>query len=361
MKHIIAKIGKGHKGAKDLTWEEAKEAMRFLIEGQATPGQVGAFLMAMRIKTEAIAELAAFTSLARQYVPPLSIPTDEDLVDLPTYGEKHGTYHVMIASAIVATAAGATILIHGVENPSAVSNIPDVLRHLGIPIASNPAELSENLATFRLGYMDLALYHPPLVRLLDLRQEFGVQNLAHQVARMLNPARATSQVIGIAHPPYLDKIIEALGMLGTSRALVFQGVEGFPELSISTETPVRELKQGHIIPLTIRPRDIGLHFGSYQSMTCSALPADVPRPEQEAKLLSQILRNQLRGDHRAWVILNAALLLYAAGKAASLPSAGVMAQQTLDAGLAAEKLSELSAHRGTTRRGFPLQRETVNA
>ena len=361
MKQLIVKIGKGHKGAKDLTWEEAKEAMRFLMEDQATPGQVGAFLMAMRIKMESISELAAFTAIARQFIPPLSLPKDLDPVDLPTYGEKHGTYHVLVASAIVASAAGATILIHGVENPAAMSNISDVLRHLGIPIASDSAEVAHNLTTSHFAYLDLALYHPPLARLLDLRQEFGVQNLGHQVARMLNPARATSQVIGIAHPPYLDKIIEALNMLGTSRALVFQGVEGLPELSLSIETPVRELKQGHVLPLTIRPRDIGLHFGSYDSMTCSGLPVEMPRPEQEAKLLSQILRNQLRGDHRAWVILNAALLLYAAGKASSLPNAGLVAQQTLDTGMALKQLNDLSGNRGTAQQNSSRPRDTVNA
>ena len=203
MNSLISKIGKGQKGAKDLTWEEAKQAMTSLIEGQATPVQVGAFLMAMRIKMESIAELASFTAIARQYVPPVQVPDSRNLVDLPIYGEKHGTYHMVIAASIVAAASGASILLHGIENPAAPCQMSAVLKHIGIPTSDNPEQLSQRLSSAPLAYLDLALYHPPLVRLLEFRQELGGQNLAHQVARMLNPARATSQVIGIAHPPYL--------------------------------------------------------------------------------------------------------------------------------------------------------------
>ena len=216
MQSFIAKVGKGHKRAKDLTWDEAKEAMRMIIESQATPGQIGAFLMAMRIKNESITELASFTASARQYVPPLKIETPSEIVDVPMYGEKHDTCHAIVASVLIATAAGASIFMHGTSNTAAASTVPGILKHLGIPTTQPVQQLTQ----FQLAYLELETYHPPLAKLLDLRQEFGVQNLAHQVARMLNPSRASSQVIGIAHPPYLDKMIEALHMLGTSRAMV---------------------------------------------------------------------------------------------------------------------------------------------
>jgi len=203
--------------------------------------------------------------------------------------------------------------------------------------------LSTRLSTSPLVYLDLALYHPPLARLLDLRQELGGQNLAHQVARMLNPARAQSQVIGLAHPPYLEKITEALHLIDTPRALVFQGVEGFPELSISVPTPARELRGGHVTPLTFRPQDIGMRFGSYHTMSTAAFSGERPRPEEEATLLLKILRNQIRGDHRAWVLMNAALLIYAAGKASSLMEALPLAHQALDSGSAFETLQTLAA------------------
>jgi len=342
MQHLIAKIGKGPKGSKDLTWAEAKEAMRHLLEDEVTCGQVGAFLMAMRIKMETISELAAFTATARHMVQPLKASETTHLVDLPLYGEKHSTYHAIIVSAIVASAAGASILLHSVECPAATSDVPRILGQLGIPLSLDANQLQNELAHHQFGYVDLGWYHPPLARLLDLRQEFGVQNLAHQVARMINPARAPGQVIGVAHPPYLDKMIEALDMLHTARALILQGVEGYPELSISTTTPVRELRHGRIIPLTIRPPDVGLPFGSYQAMALPLVGSDTLKLEQEAALLLRILRNQVRGHHRAWVIFNAALLLYTAGTASSLAQGGKIAQQILENGTAWNKFQELT-------------------
>ena len=357
MQQFIAKVGKGHKRTKDLTWDEAKEVMRLIIESQATPGQIGAFLMAMRIKTESIAELASFTAATRQYVAPLEVSSPADLVDLPIYGEKHDTCHAIIASALIASAAGATILMHGTSNSAAASTVPDIFNQLGIP-TTQPIE---QLAQFQLGYLDLETYHPPLAKLLDLRQEFGVQNLAHQVARMLNPARASSQVIGIAHPPYLDKIIEALHMLGTSRAMVLQGVEGVPELSISTATPVRELRNEHITRLMIRPQDIGFTFGSFHAMGHSTLPQGETIPQREANLVIQFLQNKIRGDYRVWVILNSALLLYAAGKASSVVQATPLAEQALDSGLALEKLKALTAQSKIESQNLDVPKETVTA
>ena len=320
MQSFIAKIGKGTKRAKDLTWDEAKTAMRAIIESDATPGQVGAFLMAMRIKTESIAELASFTVAAREYVQPLPIPYPHETVDLPIYGEKHDTCHAIVTASLLASAAGATILLHGSSNRAASSTVSDILKHLKVP-THEPLQLLQH---HHFGYVDLESYHPPLANMLELRHEFGVQNLAHQIARMLNPGRTASQVIGIAHPPYLDKMIEAQHMLGTSRVMILQGVEGLPELSVSTATPARELRNNHITRLMIRPQDIGFSFGAFQSMSHSSLPAGPAGssiPEREAELVVQFLHNKIKGDYRTWVLLNAALLLYASGKAASLVQA----------------------------------------
>ncbi|MCA9473673.1 MAG: hypothetical protein MRJ96_07220 [Nitrospirales bacterium] len=357
MQSFIAKIGKGTKRAKDLTWDEAKTAMRAIIESESTPGQVGAFLMAMRIKTESIAELASFTVAAREYVEPLAVPSPHETVDLPIYGEKHDTSHAIVAAALLASAAGATILLHGSSNRAASSTVSDILRHLAIPTDA-PLHL---LQQHQFGYVDLEAYHPPLAALLDLRHEFGVQNLAHQVARMLNPGRTSSQVIGIAHPPYLDKMVEALHMIGTSRVMILQGVEGLPELSVSTATPARELRNNHITRLMIRPQDIGLSFGAFQSMGHSALPAGDSIPEREADLVVRFLQNTVKGDYRTWVILNAALLLYAAGKAASLAQATPLAEKALESGLAWKKLNALATPLppDTTSIEFPTQTVTA--
>jgi len=342
MEQLIAKIGKGWKGAKDLTWEEAKRAFHAIVRGEATPAQVGAFLMAMRIKTESISELAAFTAAAREYVNPLQVTQPATMVDLPLYGEKHHTVHIIIAASLVATSAGAGMFLHGVDSPQSSSDIPRVLSLLGIPVALSVSDITQHVSQRPWVYADLAGYHAPISRLLDFRREFGVQNLAHQVARLLNPARLPSQVIGIAHPPYLDKMSEALDMLGAKRALIIQGVEGFPELSIAAPSPARELRSSHISPLSFRPQDAGLRLGPFQAMSQGAATETASIPAQEAALIKAVLTNRQKGDQRAWVIFNAALLIYAAGIAPSLAQATPLAVHALDSGKAGALLLAMS-------------------
>ncbi len=350
MQEFIAKIGKGQKTWKDLTWAEAKRAMRLLIEGQATPVQVGAFLVGMRLKMESVAELAAFTAVAREYVRPLPVPKGLPLVDVAGYAGKRETFHASAGAAIVAAAGGAAVLMHGhdvvPERPGAAS----VLAALGIPTELDATRAADELAAKGFAYLDLALYHPPVARLLALRQELGVRNLFHPVAKMLNPARAASQVLGISHPPYFEKIAEALKMLGSRRALVLRGVEGEPELSIEAVTKVLELRDERICPLNLRPKDVGVPSGHFRDMAGFARSA----LSQEATLLRRILRNEVQGAPRNWVVMNAALLLYAVGKAPSISAAVPAATRALDSGAAARKLDELaSTARAGANRGEP--------
>ncbi|HKE62558.1 MAG TPA: anthranilate phosphoribosyltransferase [Nitrospira sp.] len=338
MQEFIAKIAKGQKASKDLTWDEAKRAMRALIEGEATQAQVGAFLVAMRFKMESVTELASFTAAARSYVAPLPIPREVGVVDLPSYAGKQDTFHALAGAAIVAAAAGASILMHGYDGiPGRLGNA-GVLKALGLPIDLEPKAVADMVAKQGFAYLDIALYHPPIYRFLDMRQELGVRNVFHPVARLLNPARATSQVVGLTHPPHFEKTAEALRVLGTPRALVVRGVEGDPELSIAMVTKVLELRDERITPLTLSPKDAGLTLGTSREM--AGFPPE--QREKEADLLRRILHNQIQGGQRDWVLLNAALLLYAAGKAASLTDCVPLARRTIEDGTAARKLEALT-------------------
>jgi len=343
MQHLITKIGKGQRGVRDLTWDESKEAIQLMMEGKVTGHQVGAFLMAMRIKLEGVSELAAFTAATRSYVAPLSsIPGDSTVVDVPAYGEKHNTIHVCLAAAFIAAAAGAKICLHSIENPTASSDLTRILAELRIPNNLQGEDLTLVLKDFGFAYLDLSLYHPPLVRFLELREELGAQNLFHQVARLLNPTRAQSQVIGVAHPPYLEKIPEAVSMLGGDRLVVFQGVEGFPELSISTPALMRELRDDRVVPVHLKPQDVRLPLGSFQNMAIPQPSSSISLPTQEALIIAKVLNNEITDSLRDWTIYNAALLLYAAGQAPSIAASVPLAQQTLESGVAAKKLKELS-------------------
>lgn len=360
MQRFITKIGKGLKGSRDLSWEDAKQAMVCLMEGEATQTQVGAFLMAMRFKMETVSELGAFTSVVRQYVPPIQVPQELSIVDLPIYGEKHDTFHATVAAAIVAAAGEATMFLHGIENKSVPTSIPHVLSHLGIPTDLSPQHIPGTLSGYHFAYLDIALYHPALARYLDLRQEFGVQNLFHQVARMLNPTGAHSQVIGIAHPPYLEKMVEAVHMIDKGHLLIFQGVEGYPELSISTATLIRELNKNSIFPVNLKPTDVGLDLGAYTDMTVPSSTPDTPGPQQEASLIRRILHNEVQGKQTHWVILNAGMLLYAARKASTIAKGVLLARHLLESGAAAKKLGQLATATQSSKQPAE-QQETIYA
>lgn len=338
MQEIIAKIAKGQKASKDLTWDEAKRAVKALIEGEATPAQVGAFLVAMRIKMESVTELASFTAAARSYVAPVPIPQELGVVDLPSYAGKQDTFHALAGAAMVAAAAGASILMHGYDGIPGRPGNAGVLKALGVPIDLEPKVAADVVTRHGFAYLDIALYHPPLYKFLEMRQELGVRNVFHPIARLLNPARAASQVVGLTHPPHFEKTAEALSMLGTPRALVLRGVEGDPELSLAMVTRVLELRDERITPLVLSPKDAGLSLGASREM--AGFPLE--HRDRETDLLRRILHNQLQGGQRDWVLLNAALLLYAAGKGASLAGCLPMAQRAIESGAAARKLEELS-------------------
>lgn len=338
MQDLITKIGKGAKASKDLTWDEAKQAMRQLIEGQATPVQIGAFLLAMRVKMESVSELAAFTSAAREYKTPLRIATRKPLIDVSSYAGKKETFHALAGSAIIAAAAGVAVLVHGHEGISGRLSMASVLAALDIPIDAAPEQVTRDVAAKGFAYLDIALYHPPLAGFLHLRQELGVRSFFHPVAKMLNPARAPVQMIGVTHPPYFEKTAEALNMLGSRRVVVLRGVEGDPELSIASTTRLLDVKDERIMPLTLQPRDIGLSNGTFRDMA-GFPPGHVA---QEAALLRRILTNEVRGPQRDWVVQNAALLLYAAGTTPSISAAVPVAQHIIESGAAATKLSELT-------------------
>jgi anthranilate phosphoribosyltransferase len=228
--------------------------------------------------------------------------------------------------------------MHGYDGIPGRPGNAAVLKALGIPIDLEGGAVVNMVSMHGFGYLDIALYHPPLYRFLEMRQELGVRSVFHPIARLLNPARASSQVVGLTHPPHFEKTAEAIRMLGLPRALVVRGVEGDPELSIAMATKVLELRDERITPLTLAPKDGGVALGTSREM--AGFPPE--QREKEADLLRRILHNQVAGGQRDWVLLNAGLLLYAGGRGTSLAECTSMARRALEDGAAAKKLETLA-------------------
>jgi anthranilate phosphoribosyltransferase len=258
-------------------------------------------------------------------------------VDVPTYAGKQDTFHALVAACIVAASAGAAVLMHGYDGVPGRPGAAGVLKALGVRIDADPRAAAEDVNQKGFAYLDIGLYHPPVYRFLEMRQELGVRNVFHPVARLLNPARARAQLVGLSHPPHFEKTAEALRMLGCPRALVVRGVEGDPELSASMTTRVLELRDERITPLGVSPKDFGMNFVSSRDM--AGFPPD--QREKEGDLLRRIVQHQVQGGQKEWVLMNAAMVLYAAGKGVSLAACLPIARAAVESGAAARKLDEL--------------------
>src|SRR6185436_20463454 len=176
------------------------------------------------------------------------------------------TFHALVAASVVAAAAGAAVLMHGYDGIPGRQGSAGVLKALGIPVDAEPKRVTQQLHKNGFAYLDIGLYHPAVYRFLEMRQELGVRNVFHPIARLLNPARALSQVVGLSHPPHFEKTAEVLRMLACPRALVVSGVEGDPELSIAALTRVLELRAERITPLSFASKDAGLPLGMLRDM-----------------------------------------------------------------------------------------------
>lgn len=329
MKDFIAKVGKGKRGSRDLTFDEASSAMECLLNGIATPYQVGAFLMAMRVKGESVDELAAFTSVAIRYNRLLNIE-DKRLLNIPSYAGKKETLHVLAASAILISAAGQSVIIHGFKDNRHKIGIGKVLDAMGIASDLDVDKALYLLNNEGFGYIDLKEFNPLLYKLLLLRDELGVRTFINTIALLTNPGIANRHIIGIAHPPVLKKIGDVLKSLGYEDALLLKGPEAGPELSVHGITMGMRLEDAVLLPQDFSPSDFGLEDGKREDMAGSA-------PEAEAQVIKGILDNSINDRRRDWVVMNGALGLYVSGRVIS-PKDGVSAiLETLSSGKGYQK------------------------
>lgn len=333
MQYLVHKVGAGEKAAQDLTYEEAREAAQLLLSGEATPAQAGGLLIAMRVKGETNDEMRAFTEICRDYNKPLMLQRGVVPLDVPVYAGKKTFFHAILPAAFLIAGAGRPVLLHGFSGAPGRLGAADVLRALGICVDFNSQEGAIILERQGFLYLDVAKFNPPLYRFQLLRNELGVRTLFNAVSRMVDPADSGRHFIGISHPPYFEKTLEVLKLLGSRRVLIVRGVEGGPEPSITSETKGFLAVNGEAAPLSIAAAELGLSW---------AKRSEVPggTPEEQADLIEKILSGKRVGPVREWVLLTAAAGLLAMGEAATLAEGWKRAEQALVDGAGLRKLKE---------------------
>jgi anthranilate phosphoribosyltransferase len=311
------------------------EAFGVVMRGEATPAQVAGLLMALRIKGESAEEVAGAARALREAMIPLAAERPEELVDTcGTGGGSITTFNISTAAALLAAGAGVRIAKHGNRSFTSRSGSADVLEALGVRIDAPLAVMERALGEAGIVFMYAPLMHPAMKHVGPVRRELGVPTVMNIVGPLANPARAGRQVVGVAEARRVPLIAGALAALGSVHALVVHGEPGLDEVSPLGMTHVLEVRGGATREWMIDPAEYGLRAASADELAGGD-------PDQNARVVLDVLRGRASEGARAAVVLNAAAALYVAGRVASYGEAVVEAVNALEAGAGMAALERL--------------------
>ena len=320
---------------RDLSQESARDVMRTIMAGEATPGQIGAFLVALRIKGETADEIAGCAEAMREHVLVVH-PARTDLVDTAgTGGDGAGTFNISTAAALVAAAAGAGVAKHGNRAVSSSSGSADVLEALGFNLELPPETIARSIDELGFGFLFAPTHHPAMRHAAPVRRELATRTVFNVLGPLTNPAGARAQVVGVYAPELVPTIAEVLARLGAERAFVVHGAAGVDELSPAGPNLVCEVADGQVRRREIDPLDLGIE-------RCA--PADLGGgdPAENAETIRRIFSGA-DGGKRDAVLLNAAGAIAAGGLASDLAEGVGFAREAVDSGAAGERLEALIA------------------
>ena len=320
---------------RDLAREEARAVMEEIMSGEATPGQIGGFLVALRFKGETADEIAGCAEAMRAHVVPVR-PRREDLVDTAgTGGDRSQTFNISTAAALVAAAAGAGVAKHGNRAVSSSSGSADVLEALGFELELEPERIARSIDELGFGFLFAPSHHPAMRHAAPVRRELATRTVFNVLGPLTNPAGARAQVVGVYAPELAPTIAEVLARLGARRAFVVHGAGGIDELSPAGPNLVCEVVDGDVRRREIDPADFGVP-------RCRPSELRGGKPAENAATIRAIFGGA-PGPKREAVLLNAAGAIAAGGHARDLAEAYRAAADAVDSGAAGERLEQLVA------------------
>ncbi|HXF74173.1 MAG TPA: anthranilate phosphoribosyltransferase [Actinomycetota bacterium] len=311
-----------------LSVEEAAAAMRAIMEGLATPAQIGGFLVALRAKGPTVDELEGLARTALELARPVRSPGPV-LDTCGTGGDRAGTFNISTLGAIVAAAAGATVAKHGNRAASSHCGSADVLEALGVRIDLGPEGVERCLAEVGIGFMFAPVFHPAAAHAAPVRRELRIPTVFNFLGPLTNPARPAAQVVGVSDPRMLPLVAEVLARRGT-RAKVVRGEDGLDELTTTGPTVVFDVRDGAVARGTLDPADLGIPRAAAEDLRGGDA-------RENARIARAVLAGE-GGPRRDVVLLNAGVALEVAGLAASVEEGVELAARAVDSGRAAELL-----------------------
>lgn len=330
IKQALNKISEG----RDLAGEEMRSVMRLIMEGQATPAQIGAFLMGMRIKGESVGEIAAAVSIMREKMVPVDAP--EGAVDIVgTGGDGVGTLNISTAASFVLAATGVPVAKHGNRALSSKSGSSQALEALGIKLDLTPAQIGECIRQAGIGFMFAPSHHPAMKYVGPARAELGVRTMFNLLGPQSNPASVRRYVLGVYSEQWVEPVAAALLANRAVKAWVMHGSDGLDELTVTGPSFVAQIADGDLRSFEVTPEQAGLKRHELKDILGGT-------PEENAAAIHALF-DGAEGAYRDIVLLNAAAALIVADKADDLKSGVAMAKEAIDSGAAKQTLAKLVA------------------
>ncbi len=327
LKPFIARVAAGE----SLNRDDAEAAFSVILSGEATPSQIGGFLMALRVRGETVDEMAGAVSVMRANM--LTVEAPADAIDIVGTGGDHaGTLNVSTCSAFVLSGCGMTVAKHGNRALSSKSGAADVLAALGVDVDLKPDQISRALAEAGLCFMFAPTHHAAMRFVGPSRVELGTRTIFNLLGPLSNPAGVKRLLVGAFSPQWLVPMAETLRALGTERAWVVHG-DGLDEMTVAGTTQIAELKDGEVRTFKIEPEDVGLKRSPIEEIRGGDAT-------ENAAALRAVLDSE-PGAYRDIVLLNAAGALVMAGAADHLRAGIAMAADAIDSGRARASLARL--------------------
>jgi len=318
----------------DLTQDEAVTVMTEVVEGQATPIQIGGLLAGLRTKREAVDEIAGFARVMRERAVRV-YPRKRPLLDTcGTGGDTCDTFNISTAAAFVIAASGIAVAKHGNRAVSSRCGSADVLAALGVELTLTPEQIAECIDTVGVGFMFAPHHHPAMAAVAQPRKELGIRTVFNILGPLVNPAGANRQLVGVFDPDLCPKVAEVLGILGCERAMVVHGMNGLDEISTVGPTRISHLQHGRVSTETRIPSEMFLVPATEEEI------AGGSSPEENAQIILSVLQGEA-GPRRDIVSVNAAAGLILGGMAEGWRDGVSLAHRMIDTGRAYRVLQQL--------------------
>lgn len=333
IKPLLAKVADGN----SLTEAEAEKAFDILMSGKATPAQIGAFLMALRVRGETIEELTGATRTMRDKALKIEVPKGTiDVVG--TGGDAHGTYNVSTATALVVAGCGVPVAKHGNRAASSKSGAADVLAALGVNLEAPPELVQQSIVEAGIGFLMAPMYHSAMRHVGPSRVEMGVRTIFNMLGPMSNPAMVKRLLVGTFDERWIEPKARVLGKLGAEHVWVVHGSDGMDELTTTGPSMVAEYRDGDVRVFEVNPDDADIPRATLEDLKGGT-------PEENAEAIGRLLGGE-PGPFRDIVLLNAAAALLIANQVDDLRAGAKVAARAIDEGAALSTLQRMLAITG---------------